>query len=86
MLYIVRHTELNDHQRHTLQNLSDKDAVILAENGVYCALNNLNCGQANCYAVLQDCLSRAIQAPHIQQIDFSDWVELSKAHQKWVNY
>lgn len=71
------------------------DAIILLEDGVYCALSNhqhadLLSDVTHCYAIKNDVLARGLDAgtllPHITLIDYQQFVALTieyRLNQSW---
>ncbi|MCW8092389.1 DsrH/TusB family sulfur metabolism protein [Alteromonas sp. ASW11-130] len=85
MLYTIRHAQLVAWQKSILEKLTSNDCVIFAEDGVYCLREKVLSGNANVYAIKQDCVSRGIDTSKAELIDYDKWVTLSTIQQHWLN-
>jgi len=78
-----------------LAAISDGDALLLIENGVYAAMPAQALtftrlpGSVQCYVLSEDCVARGIDqqlSPEFQVIDYDDFVALSCRHSKVVSW
>jgi len=87
ILHTVNKSPFSDNTlAQCLARASEKDAIVLLDDGVYSILAKHNCSQgiqqlSACYAISDDVAARGLdslaQLPNIQLIHYDDFVELA---------
>ncbi|RUO31547.1 hypothetical protein CWE12_00655 [Aliidiomarina sedimenti] len=74
--------------RNVLAELTADDSVLLRADALYQLLSETGFASGS-YAVAADALARGldpVQFPHIEWIDYDDWVELVIQHQSSIDW